>query len=472
MLTEKESVDAVHAAQRAFDYGRGTWPRMTTKERIQYVKQFVAGLKSKREEIVNLLMWEICKIRADSEKEFDRTILYVEDTIKALKDLENKQSTFEQEQGIIGQIRRSPYGVALCSGPFNYPFNETYTTLIPALIMGNSVVMKLPRFGVLCHFPTLEIFQRVFPKGVINVISGSGRVTMPACMSTGAIDIFAFIGTSTASDAIQKAHPKPHRLRVCLGLEAKNPAIVLPDADLNVAVDECILGSLSFNGQRCTALKILFVHDSIAEAFVFKFATAVDNMKMGLPWEKDTKITPLPENEKPEFLHKLIEDALSKGAKVVNPRGGKLDRTFVSPTVLFPVNDQMKVYHEEQFGPVIPIATFSNLDQVFQYLASSQYGQQASVFSKDIAKISELIDILVNQVSRVNINAQCQRGPDSFPFTGRKDSAYGTLSVYDALRVFSIRSCVATKETPSNTTLFSNIIESGKSNFLRMDYIF
>jgi glyceraldehyde-3-phosphate dehydrogenase (NADP+) len=121
-----------------------------------------------------------------------------------LKNLENKQSTFEQEQGIIGQIRRSPYGVVLCSGPFNYPFNETYTTLIPALIMGNSVVMKLPRYGVLCHFPTLEIFQRVFPKGVINVISGSGRATMPACMTTGLIDIFAFIGTSTAADAIQK----------------------------------------------------------------------------------------------------------------------------------------------------------------------------------------------------------------------------------------------------------------------------
>eukprot|EP00029_Vermamoeba_vermiformis_P009901 TRINITY_DN5097_c0_g1_i1.p1 TRINITY_DN5097_c0_g1~~TRINITY_DN5097_c0_g1_i1.p1 ORF type:complete len:544 (-),score=160.22 TRINITY_DN5097_c0_g1_i1:2-1606(-) len=472
MLTEKESVDAVNAAQRAFDNGRGAWPRMTTKERINCVKQFVAGLKAKREEIVNLLMWEICKTRADSEKEFDRTIVYVEDTIKALKNLENKQSTFEQEQGIIGQIRRSPYGVVLCSGPFNYPFNETYTTLIPALIMGNSVVMKLPRYGVLCHFPTLEIFQKVFPKGVINVISGSGRATMPACMATGHIDIFAFIGTSTAADAIQKAHPKPHRLRVCLGLEAKNPAIILPDADLNTAVEECILGSLSFNGQRCTALKIIFVHESIADTFVPKFAAAVDSMKMGLPWEKDTKITPLPEQEKPEYLRKIIEDAVSKGAKVVNPRGGQIDRTFVAPTVLYPVSEQMKVYHEEQFGPVVPIATFKDLDQVYNYLAASQYGQQASVFGKDTFKISELIDILVNQVSRVNINAQCQRGPDSFPFTGRKDSAYGTLSVYDALRVFSIRSCVATKENATNTGLFNEIMDLKTSNFLRMDYLF
>jgi glyceraldehyde-3-phosphate dehydrogenase (NADP+) len=120
----------------------------------------------------------------------------------------------------------------------------------------------------------------------------------------------------------------------------------------------------------------------------------------------------------------------------------------------------------------VPIATFNNLDQVYSYLAASQYGQQASVFGKDTVKISELIDILVNQVSRVNINAQCQRGPDSFPFTGRKDSAYGTLSVYDALRVFSIRSCVATKENATNTALFSDIMDTNKSNFLRMDYIF
>jgi glyceraldehyde-3-phosphate dehydrogenase (NADP+) len=110
------------------------------------MKKFVAGLKEKREEIVNLLMWEICKPKPDSEKEFDRTIVYIEDTIKALKKLENEQSTFVNDGGIIGQIRRSPYGVVLCAGPFNYPFNETYTTLIPALIMGNTVVMKLPRY--------------------------------------------------------------------------------------------------------------------------------------------------------------------------------------------------------------------------------------------------------------------------------------------------------------------------------------
>jgi len=416
-------------------------------------------------------MWEICKVKGDAEKEVDRTIKYVEDTIKAVKDMENSESTFKSDGGIIAQIRRAPYGVVLCCGPFNYPFNETYTTLIPALIMSNAVIMKLPRVGVLCHMPTLELFQKIFPPGVVNVISGAGRVTMPALMKTGKIDVFAFIGTSKAADSIQQAHPNPHRLRVCLGLEAKNPAVILPDADLNVAVEECLLGCLSFNGQRCTALKILFVHESIVDQFLPKFASAVDAMKMGLPWEKDTKITPLPEEGKPGYLAELILDATKKGAKVVNQRTG-IDRTFVAPSVLYPVNSSMRVYNEEQFGPLIPVASFKSLDEIFEYLAQSPYGQQASIFSNSPEKVALLIDVLVNQVSRVNVNSQCQRGPDSFPFTGRKDSAYGTLSVFDALRVFSIRSLVATKDKPENTNLLSDILQKRNSNFLKLDYLF
>jgi glyceraldehyde-3-phosphate dehydrogenase (NADP+) len=291
-------------------------------------------------------------------------------------------------------------------------------------------------------------------------------------MATGKIDVFAFIGTSKAAAAIQKAHPQPHRLRVCLGLDAKNPAIILPDADLDVAVKQCILGSLSYNGQRCTAIKIVFVHESIVDKFLPKFSTAMDELKLGLPWEKDVSITPLPEKEKPQLLKELIDDAVSKGAKIVNPNGGKIDRTLVSPTLLYPVKSDMRVFREEQFGPVVPVATYKDIHEVYDYLATSQFGQQAAVFSTDVNNVAHLVDLLVNQVSRVNLNSQCQRGPDNYPFTGRKDSAYGTLSVNDALRVFSIRSVVAATETPQNTKLMSEVVAQHASNFLRMDYLF
>jgi glyceraldehyde-3-phosphate dehydrogenase (NADP+) len=192
---------------------------------------------------------------------------------------------------------------------------------------------------------------------------------------------------------------------------------------------------------------------------------------MGMPWEKDVDITPLPEPGKPDFLNELIEDALKKGAKVVNKRYGH-DRTFVAPTVIYPAKPDMKIFSEEQFGPVVPIVSFKKRSEIFDYINSSPYGQQAAIFSNEPNHIAKYVDILANLVSRVNINCQCQRGPDKFPFTGRKDSAYGTLSVYDALRVFSLRTCVATVADKHNTSLITTVVKNPNSNFLRLDYLF
>jgi glyceraldehyde-3-phosphate dehydrogenase (NADP+) len=131
----------------------------------------------------------------------------------------------------------------------------------------------------------------------------------------------------------------------------------------------------------------------------------------------------------------------------------------------------MRVYHEEQFGPVIPILAFDGIKEPIEYMINSNYGQQVSVFGSDPDRIAHLIDPLVNQVCRVNINSQCQRGPDTFPFTGRKDSAEGTLSVSDALRVFSIRTLVAAKYTDKNKKLITRIVQDHKSKFLATDFI-
>merc|ERR1711976_741442 len=168
-------------------------------------------------------------------------------------------------------------------------------------------------------------------------------------------------------------------------------------------------------------------------------------------WDDGVEITPLPEPNKPGYLEEVVADAVKKGAKIANGRGGKRDRTFVSPTVLVDITDDMKIWREEQFGPVVPVVKFTDLNTVMEYLGTSQYGQQASIFTTDSdGKLGPVLDVLVNQVCRVNLNAQCQRGPDVLPFTGRRDSAYGTLSVWDALRTFSIRSMVATKDIPDN----------------------
>lgn len=204
LLTSTESLEALEAAVNAYQNGTGEWPTMSIANRIGHIELFLKEMKKQRNEVVKLLMWEIGKNLPDSEKEFDRTCIYIEDTIRQLKHIDHGNSTFENEEGIIAQIRRVPLGVALCMGPYNYPLNETFSTLIPALIMGNTVVFKPAKFGVLLLKPLLKVFKDCFPKGVINVIYGKGRETVGAIMQTGKIDVFAFIGTNKGASEIKK----------------------------------------------------------------------------------------------------------------------------------------------------------------------------------------------------------------------------------------------------------------------------
>ncbi|KLK90103.1 aldehyde dehydrogenase [Microvirga vignae] len=469
---EQEAEEALEAAVAAYDDGRGLWPTMTVAERIACMQDFTNQMISRRQEVVDLIMWEIGKPRADSEKEFDRTVDYIRATINALKELDNSNSRFMIVEGTIGQIRRTPLGVVLCMGPYNYPLNETFATLIPALIMGNTVVFKPPRFGALLFYPLLEAFRKSFPKGVVNMVYGRGSVIVPRLLDTGKVNVLTLIGSSKVADHLKKLHPKANRLRAILGLDAKNAAIILPDADIELAVKECLIGTLTFNGQRCTALKMLIVHEAIIEPFLRRFVEELGKLKVGMPWEKGVNITPLPEAGKTDHMTALVEDAKAKGARVVNEDGGSVAGTLFYPAVVYPVREGMKLYREEQFGPIVPVMSFSELETALEYVISSEHGQQVSIFSSNPDQVGRLVDPLVNQVCRVNINCQCQRGPDVFPFTGRKDSAEGTLSVTDALRSFSIRSMIATKEAQPNKDLLEAIITKQTSNFINTRFIF
>lgn len=465
------AVEALNAAVKAFARGQGLWPTMKVKDRMACVEKFAGQMKEKRDEIIELLMWEIGKNKPDATKEFDRTVEYIYDTINAYKMLDRKSAKFDKEGGIYAHIRRGPLGVVLCLGPYNYPLNETFCLLIPALIMGNTAIFKPAKLGVLLITPLLEAFKNCFPPGVVNVLFGRGRNIATPIMRSGNVDVLALIGHSSSAVALQDEHPHKNRLRLILGLEAKNPAIILPDADLDHAVKECISGTLSYNGQRCTALKILYVHESIKDEFLKRFSEAVDQLKFGLPWEDGSFLTPLPEPNKPAYIRNLVDDAISKGAKIMNKKGGELSPNYCYPAVMYPVDQTMDLFHEEQFGPVIPVVSFSHIDQPLNDMANSEYGQQVSLFGQDVKELGSLIDTLANLVCRVNLNSSCQRGPDVYPFTGRKNSAVGTLSVFDALRSFSIRTFVASKDNEYNNQILNDLLNSDHSNFINTEYL-
>ena len=400
------ALKALDSAHKAFNHGQGSWPTMKVYERINCMENFVDRMILKRDEIVKLLMWEIGKNLNDSIKEFDRTVEYIKDTIEEYKIIDRNGATFQNKSGVRALIRRGPLGVVLCLGPYNYPLNETFALLIPAIIMGNTTIFKPAKHGVLLIAPLLEAFKESFPPGVVNIVFGRGREIASPIMKTGKIDVLALIGHSSSAISLQDLHPQKSRLRLVLGLEAKNPGIVLKDADIDLTVNECISGTLSFNGQRCTALKILYVHEDIKDEFLDKFTKAVDELKLGLPWE-NTLLTPLPEPGKPKYISDLIDDAVSKGAKILNKEEGKNKRTLFS-AVLYPVTKDMNVYEEEQFGPVIPVISFNDISKPISDMSESNYGQQVSIFGQDVDTLGPIIDSMVNLVYGVNLNSACQ----------------------------------------------------------------
>ena len=174
-MDEKHALKALDAADNAYKNGTGKWPTMKVYERINCMQKFVDLMKLRRDEVVKLLMWEIGKNLNDSRKEFDRTVDYINETIKEYKKIDRDGAIFQNNSGVRALIRRGPLGVVLCLGPYNYPLNETFALLIPAIIMGNTAIFKPAKHGVLLIAPLLDAFKQSFPPGVVNIVFGRGR---------------------------------------------------------------------------------------------------------------------------------------------------------------------------------------------------------------------------------------------------------------------------------------------------------
>jgi len=299
-------------------------------------------------------------------------------------------------------------------------------------------------------------------------------------METGDVDGLAFIGGSSAADKLIKQHPHPHRLKVFLQLEAKNMAVFLPtmfgddhDDELESALDQSVVGSLSYNGQRCTALKLFFIPKGHGESFATKLAKKVEALSVGLPWESTasdsdsapvySKVTPLPNMKRIEYMKELMADALEKGAKVMNKDGGSIiggaKSTLMVPAVIFPITPDMKLYSEEQFGPLIPVTEYDDIGTILDYGLNGEYGQQVSIFSTidDAETATMLVDKFSSVFGKININSQCGRSPDVLPFSGRRSSAMGVMSVKDALKEFSIPTVVSYKDGGANADIASAV---------------
>lgn len=452
-LTADDAKRAVASASRAWDKGMGTWPSMSGDERRACISKFADYLESHSDRLALMLMWEIGKNEETAKKEVARTVEYLRATVEEGHKLDNEHTVLHGTDGKLthhAAVERKPLGVTFCMTAYNYPVNENVSTWAPYMERGNVMIVKTPKIGSLVHQIMMEGAAQCFPPGAINWLPGNGHTVAGPIIGAvekdatgrprGVIDVFAFIGGEGAANAIIKQHPSPVNLKLMLGLGAKNAAIILPGANYEDATTKIASGALGYDGQRCTAEKMIFVPAGAdGEAMAQKLADKIAQQAVGMPWTKtadgkDCPITPLPEDGKLDMMRELIDDAVSKGARVLNPGGGQGLFSVMRPAVLYPVTADMKIAQEEQFGPIVPIYAYKDVKEVIDIEKASPYGQQAAVWGKDGDPTMEsTVAAMKNLVARVNRNDVNKRGPDNFPFSATDKSGQGTFGLRDCL---------------------------------------
>jgi glyceraldehyde-3-phosphate dehydrogenase (NADP+) len=260
-----------------------------------------------------------------------------------------------------------------------------------------------------------------FPKGLVNIVTGRGSVIGDYLVEHKGINMISFTGgTNTGTRLAKKAGMIP----LVLELGGKDPGIVREDADLNEAAKHIISGAFSYSGQRCTAIKRVLVHDSIADELASILKEEIEKLAVGSP-EDGSTVVPLIDKQSADFVQGLIEDAIEKGATLVT--GNKRERNLIYPTLLDHVTENMAVAWEEPFGPVLPIIRVSSDEEAINIANESEFGLQASVFTKDINKAFAIANKI--ETGSVQINGRTERGPDHFPFIGVKGSGMGAQGI-------------------------------------------
>ncbi|OFX16077.1 hypothetical protein A3K71_04990 [archaeon RBG_16_50_20] len=324
----------------------------------------------------------------------------------------------DETVGTSADVLREPLGVVLAISPFNYPLYITATKVIPALLAGNSVVVKTSSQDPLSFLMFARILEVAgIPSGAMNVITGRGPLG-EYLASQEKINMLTFTGSTEVGKRLARVAGLK-RLHMELG--GKGCAIVLADADLDLAAKETVKGSLSYTGQRCDAVSRVFVEETVADSFVRKVLKEVETYKVGDPRDPDVKLGPLINHSAVERVHSLVTDAVGKGAKLLT--GGKHEGNYYHPTVLDKVPDTAEVMWEETFGPVIPIRRVKDVDEAIDLANRSKYGLDSCVFTNNINYARKVAKRL--EEGEVTINAAPRHGVGYYPFGGNKESGLG-----------------------------------------------
>ncbi len=322
---------------------------------------------------------------------------------------------------------REPLGVTVHIVPWNYPIALAARSLAPAVAAGNTVVLKPSEVTPLTAIMLGDLALKAgFPKGVINIVTGSGAEIGDALVSDPEVDGIVFTGSAETGKQVMESAAK-RVTRVLLELGGKNPHIVFPDADLVKASNSVRDGIFTNAGQMCWAGSRAFIHENVYESFVKDLVTKTKAIKVGPGIDDSTGMGPLVSRSRQEIVLAFVKDGIEEGAKLLcggnkpaEPRLQKGD--FVEPTIFESVNGQMKIGCDEIFGPVLSITKFSTLDEVVSMANETDYGLYGGIWTSNLKMAHELASRL--QVGAVAVNEYLVTFPQT-PFGGYKDSGIG-----------------------------------------------
>ena len=433
----QEEVDYVYASAKA---AQPAWRALSYLERATYLHKVADILVRDKEKIGAILSKEVAKGLKAAISEVSRTAEIIhyaaEEGVRMEGEVLEGGSFEAASKKKIAIVRREPVGLVLAISPFNYPVNLAGSKIAPALISGNVIAFKPPTQGSISGLLLAEAFVEAgIPAGVFNTITGRGSVIGDYIVEHEAVNFINFTGSTPIGENIGKlAGMRP----IMLELGGKDSAIILEDADLDSAAKNIIAGAYGYSGQRCTAVKRVLVMDSVADALAEKVRIEVEKLTIGMP-EENADITPLIDTKAADFVEGLIKDAKDKGAKELTPF--KREGNLISPVLFDNVTTDMRLAWEEPFGPVLPFIRVNSVEEAIEISNQSEYGLQASVFTKNFPLAFNIAEQL--EVGTVHINNKTQRGTDNFPFLGAKKSGAGVQGVkYSIEAMTSVKSTV------------------------------
>lgn len=395
--------------------------------------------------LTTMLIKEIGKTVAEAKDEILRSadmIDYFANEALNLRGEELSGDTFPgYDQTKMSIIERVPLGVVLAISPFNYPVNLSVSKIAPALITGNSVIFKPATQGSISALFLTEIFRIAgLPDGLLVIVTGGGSDIGDHLVMHKYISMVTFTGSSQVGKAIAA---KIGMIPILFECGGNNPALVLTDADMELAATEIVKGAFLYSGQRCTAIKyVLGLGPTIDELLPKVIEKTKTTIKMGDPRIPENNMGPIISTFAADEIEKRILLAKTGGARIVY--GGQRNGRYIEPTILEHVNLGMEIIHEETFGPVVSFIRVKSIDEAISLINQSSYGLQASIFTSDEGagiSIGKQID-----VGTVQINSKPQRGPDHFPFLGIKGSGSGVQGIRYTLEAMTrLKSIVLNK---------------------------